>query len=220
MNVKFSILLICTILGFCGIGNRPKENGGNVKRPNVIYINVDDLGWADVGFMGGDFFDTPNIDALSKEGLVFTRGYSGAANCAPSRACLMTGQNTPRHGVYTVSPSARGSRESRRLVPIENTDSLSLGDVTLAELFKMAGYTTGMFGKWHLGRDPMEQGFDINVGGDHRGNPGRDGYFSPYNGLEGLSDGPVGENLTDRLTQDALRFIRVQKSTPFFVYLP
>ena len=78
----------------------------NVK-PNVIYINVDDLGYKDVGFMGSIYFETPNIDQLSKEGMVFTQGYAAAANCAPSRACLMSGQNTPRHGVYTVGTSAR-----------------------------------------------------------------------------------------------------------------
>ena len=84
----------------------------------------------------------------------------------------MTGLNTPRHGVYTVSPSARGNKKSRKLVPIENTDSLLLKDITMAEVFKKAGYTTGVFGKWHLGKDPTEQGFDVNVGGGIRGNPG------------------------------------------------
>lgn len=191
-----------------------------MENPNVIFINVDDLGWKDVGFMGGDFFETPNIDKLASESMVFLRSYSAAGNCAPSRACLMTGLNTPRHGVYTVSPSARGDKKSRKLIPIENTDSLLLKDITMAELFKMAGYTTGIFGKWHLGKDPTEQGFEVNVGGGLRGNPGRDGYFSPYNDLSNLESGPEGENLTDRLTQESIQFIRDNKDSPFFVYLP
>lgn len=193
---------------------------GSLQRPNVVFINVDDLGWKDVGFMGGDFFETPNLDQLASESMVFTRSYSAAANCAPSRACLMTGKNTPRHGVYTVSPSARGSKETRKLIPVKNTDSLLSEENTMAELFKMAGYTTGIFGKWHLGKNPTEQGFDVNVGGDQRGNPGRNGYYSPYNNLPNLKDGPEGENLTDRLTQEGIEFMEKNKDRPFFLYLP
>ncbi len=186
--------------------------------PNVLFINVDDLGWRDVGFMGGGFFETPNIDALSKEGMLFTRSYAAAANCAPSRACLMTGQNTPRHGIYTVSPSARGDARTRKLIPTANIDSLSPQAFTLAELFKKAGYGTATFGKWHLGADPTHQGFDHNVGGDLRGNPGKGGYFSPYN-LANITDGPQGENLTDRLTDEAIQYIEDRNDNPFFVYL-
>lgn len=189
-----------------------------VPRPNVLFINVDDLGWRDLGYMGGDFFETPNIDTLSKEGVFFTRSYAGAANCAPSRACLMTGQNTPRHGIYTVSPSARGRASTRKLIPITNIDSLSPKAFTLAELFEKAAYRTGTFGKWHLGHDPTDQGFNHNVGGNLRGNPGKDGYVSPYN-LAYIKNGPKGEYLTDRLTDEAIGFMEQDKGTPFFVYL-
>ncbi len=188
------------------------------QKPNVLFINVDDLGWRDLGYMGGDFFETPNIDVLSKKGMYFTRSYSGAANCAPSRACLMTGQNTPRHGVYTVSPSARGQSSTRKLIPITNIDSLSSQAFTLAELFKKANYRTGTFGKWHLGQDPTDQGFEHNIGGNLRGNPGKDGYFSPYN-LANIKNGPKGELLTDRLTDEAITFMEAHKETPFFTYL-
>lgn len=91
--------------------------------------------------------------------------------------------------------------------------------ITLAELFKMAGYVTGTFGKWHLGDNPETQGFDVNVGGSHRGGPGKNGYFSPYN-IDHIEDGPEGENLTDRLTGEALDFIRSNRKNPFFLYLP
>ncbi|MBC8769929.1 sulfatase [Arenibacter sp. BSSL-BM3] len=217
---RLLILTFCTILISCQEETKSKVNEIDLVKPNVIFINVDDLGWKDIGFMGDEFFETPNIDQLASESMVFTRSYSAAANCAPSRASLMTGLNTPRHGVYTVSPSARGNKESRKLIPIKNTDSLLLKDVTMAELFKMAGYTTGVFGKWHLGINPVEQGFDVNKGGDLRGNPGLDGYFSPYNNLPHLEDGPEGENLTDRLTREGIQFIKGNKDRPFFLYLP
>ena len=210
--ILFGISLIC-----CGKGNRSRKT--IKKRPNVVYINVDDLGWKDLGFMDKGYFETPNIDRFSKSGITFTNAYASAANCAPSRACLMTGQYAPRHGIYTVSPSARGSATSRKLIPIKNTDSLNSEVVTLADMFKMAGYTTGTFGKWHLGKDPLQQGFDVNVGGSLRGNPGKNGYFSPYK-IDNIKNGPRGEHLTDRLTTEAIQFLRQNKDTPFFLYLP
>ena len=103
---QFRTLFVSIIIALCYTTLSAQKN---TSKPNVIFINVDDLGYKDVGFMGSTYFDTPNIDNLSKEGMVFTQGYAGAANCAPSRACLISGQNTPRHGVYTVSPSARGN---------------------------------------------------------------------------------------------------------------
>lgn len=207
------------LLLFIGASLRAQPANPSVRLPNVIYINVDDLGYKDVGFMGGDFFDTPHLDALARQGMIFTRSYAAASNCAPSRASLMTGQYTPRHGIYTVSPSDRGEAHTRRLIPIANTDSLRSAALILPELFKRAGYTTATIGKWHLGKDPRTQGFDLNIGGDERGNPGKGGYFSPYN-LANITDGPVGEQLTDRLTSEAIRFVADHRDRPFFLYLP
>ena len=78
--------------------------------PNILLIVADDLGWKDVGFMGSDYYETPNLDRLAGEGMVFSQAYAAAANCAPSRACLMTGRYAPAHGIYTVGSSERGSR--------------------------------------------------------------------------------------------------------------
>ncbi len=78
------------------------------KAPNIVFIMIDDMGWRDAGFMGSRYYETPNIDKLAGEGMVFTNAYANAANCAPTRACLLTGQYTPRHGVITVGSSARG----------------------------------------------------------------------------------------------------------------
>ncbi|MEQ9439546.1 MAG: sulfatase [Cyclobacteriaceae bacterium] len=190
-----------------------------MQLPNIIYINVDDLGWKDLGCMGSAYYETPNLDRLASRGMQFTQAYAQAANCAPSRACLMSGQNTPRHGIYTVSPSARGDERTRQLIPTPNTEVLADSVYTMAEMLRDQGYMTATFGKWHLGEDPTTQGFQINVGGSTRGNPGKEGYFSPYN-IDHLEDGPEGEYLTDRLTDEVLSFLEANQDTTFFVYLP
>lgn len=188
-------------------------------KPNVVLIMVDDLGWKDLGFMGSTYYETPNLDAFAEEGMVFTHAYASAANCAPSRASMLTGKQSPRHGVYTVSPSARGDSKTRKLVPIKNTKYIGNEAFTLPDMFKANGYVTGSFGKWHIGEDPSLQGIDVNVGGNGRGNPGREGYFSPYK-IENISDGPKGEYLTDRLTDEAIDFVSTNEENPFFLYLP
>ncbi|MDG6099882.1 sulfatase [Alteromonas sp. ZYF713] len=186
--------------------------------PNVLLIVVDDLGWADVGYNDRNgVFQTPNIDALASKSMIFTDAYAGASNCAPSRAVLMSGQYTPRHGIYTVSPSDRGHPKTRRLIATKNTDILDDSIVTLAELFKSKGYTTGSFGKWHLGQDARSQGFDHNVAGHLKGHP--KSYFSPYN-MPFLEDGPAGEYLPNRITNEAISWISKVREQPFFAYVP
>lgn len=189
-----------------------------LPKPNIIMIVVDDLGWSDVGYnQTTDLFETPNIDHLAQQSLRFNNAYAGAANCAPSRAVLMSGQYGPRHGVYTVSPSARGNAKARKLIPIKNQRGLKSDVNTLAESLKSAGYATGHFGKWHLGNDPDTQGFDVNVAGSHQGMTFH--YFSPYK-LPNIKDGPEGEYLTNRLTSEMIDWVKSQKDAPFFAYLP
>jgi len=212
------VMLVILILG-CSSKKPIGKIEATTLKPNILYINVDDLGWKDLGLMDIGYFETPHIDQFSKQAMMFTNSYASAANCAPSRACLMTGQYSPRHGIYTVSPSARGKASTRKLIPVKNADSLQSEVLTLADMFKMAGYSTATFGKWHLGKNPLQQGFDFNVGGSLRGNPGKDGYFSPYK-IENIENGPKGEHLTDRLTTEAIQFLRKNKDSPFFLYLP
>lgn len=188
-------------------------------RPNIVLIVVDDLGWKDLGFMGSNYYETPHLDRLASEGMVFMQGYASAANCAPSRACLISGQQTPRHRIYTVANPARGESRARKIIPAPNNEVLPDTVYSLAEMLSDNGYVTGIFGKWHLGRDPKTQGFHVNAGGSHRGNPGPKGYFSPYN-VDFLEDGPEGEYLTDRLTDVAIRFVKDNRQDPFFLYLP
>jgi len=188
------------------------------SRPNIVYINVDDLGWTDLGFQGSPFYNSPNIDKLASQGMVFTQAYAPAANCAPSRACCLTGQYTPRHGVYTVGSSSRGKPATRKLIPIKNTLFISQDNKTMAHALKDAGYTTCTMGKWHVSTDPLQNGFDINIAGSDWGHPHK-GYFRPF-GMPGLENAPEGEYLTDRLTQEAIKFVRNNKDHPFFLYLP
>ena len=191
------------------------------RRPNFVFILVDDMGWRDAGFMGSRYYETPNMDRLAAEGAVFTSAYANAPNCAPSRASLLTGLYPPRHGIYTVKPSARGRSRDRALIPIETESVLDPSFTTIAEVLKEHGYRTASMGKWHLGDDPesgpVSQGFDINVGGYRKGHP--NSYFSPYKN-PAMKDGPNGEYLTDRLTDEAVRFIQENRDRPFFLYLP
>jgi arylsulfatase A-like enzyme len=187
------------------------------KKPNVVFILIDDLGWNDTHFMGSTIYETPNLDKLASEGIVFSNAYAPAANCSPSRACIMSGKNTPAHGIYTVGSSERGKSKDRKLIPIPNNEILADSIVTLAEALKKNGYTNASIGKWHIGNDPKTQGFDVNIGGSDEGQPAS--YFSPYKN-KALKDGEKGEYLTDRLTNEAINFISDNTEKPFFMYLP
>jgi arylsulfatase A-like enzyme len=184
---------------------------------NVIYLNADDLGVMDVGFMGSEIYNTSNLDRLAKEGMIFSNAYAPAANCAPSRAACFSGQWASRTGVYTVGTSERGDARDRMLIPTPNRLHLKEEVVTMAEEFKRAGYRTAQVGKWHLGEDPTTQGIDINIAGNTRGAPSS--YFSPYKNPD-LKDGPKGEYLTDRLTDEAIQILKKFKEDPFFLYFP
>ncbi len=190
-------------------------------RPNIVFILADDLGWTDVGFMGSKYYETPNLDKIARQGIVFTNAYSNGPNCAPTRASLLSGQYTPRHGIYTVTNSDRGPSKQRKLIPTPTRTTLDSNIITIAEALKPAGYISASMGKWHMGNDPqlgpIGQGFDLNIGGNIAGHP--KSYFSPYKNPN-LKDGPKGEYLTDRLTDEALKFIEANKTRPFFLYLP
>lgn len=202
----------------------------NQSKPNIVFIMADDLGWNDLGYTGSDYHETPNIDYLASEGMIFTDAYSAAANSAPSRACFMSGMYTSRHGVFTVGSSARGNKKKRKLIPVENTEDLRADFITLGEALKAQGYTCGHIGKWHLGDDsdgtgPLSQGFDLNIAGCRAGTPYS--YFYPYCSKKkgachpGLEQGKVGEYLTDRLSDEAVQFLidSSKGGRPFFLYM-
>lgn len=184
------------------------------KPPNIVFILMDDMGWRDVGFMDNSFVETPHIDRLAKRGLVFTQSYASAPNCAPTRACLMSGQYTPRHGIYTVvDPRQPPGSPWHKLLAAESKSELDPKVVTLAESLRAGGYATGFFGMWNLGRGrtgpvtPGGQGFEQVVFPENIGFA-KDAYFTDD-----------GEYLSDRLTDEVLKFIERSKDRPFFVYL-
>jgi len=196
---------------------------GAAQKPlNFVVILVDDWGMTDASCYGSRFYRTPNIDKLAASGLRFTQGYSACTVCSPSRAAIMTGKYPARlHITDWITghkyPWAKLSVPDWRMyLPAEER--------TIAEALKPAGYATAHVGKWHLTTQngdtaymPEKQGFDINIGGEHRGQP--PSYFSPY-GIGTLADGPKGEYLTDREQLEASKFIRENKTRPFFLYLP
>ena len=209
---KLSFLLLLMLLNSC--------NKESLEKPNIVLIVADDLGWSDLSYMGSEYYETPNIDKLSKSGMTFYNGYASSANCAPSRATMLSGKYHTQHGIYTVRNSDRGSRKTRKIIPIETKTTLDLDFFVIPEMLKEMGYINGHFGKWHLGDvgfHPEQSGFDVNIGGNRHGGPG--GYFAPYPNPE-LENEPKGEYLTDRIGDEVVKFIDINKENNFFAYVP
>ena len=176
------------------------------EQQNFVFILVDDLGWTDLGYSGSTFYETPNIDALSGESIQFSHAYASGSVCSPSRASIMTGKHPARVNITDWIPG--NAPEDQILLGPKDLDELPLEETTLAESFKANGYSTFFAGKWHLGGEgyfPENQGFDTNIGGHHRGSP-PGGYYTPYKNPK-LTDGPDGEYLTDRLTNESINFL-------------
>ncbi len=187
------------------------------ERPNVVFFLVDDLGYMDIGANNPDtFYETPNVDALARDGMRFTDGYAANPVCSPTRYSIMTGKYPSR---VDATNFFSGVREGR-FKPAPLNDRMALSEVTLGEAFREAGYRTAFLGKWHLGPTeefwPDKQGFELNIGGHLRGAP--KSYFSPYNNPR-LLDGPKGEHLTARLATEAIGAIEKFKDDPFLIYL-
>lgn len=190
-------------------------------RPNIIFLLLDDLGWRDFGCYGNRINQTPNTDQLAAESVRFTDAYAACPVCSPTRASILTGKYPARLHLTDWIPGRRPWPHARLLTPAFE-QQLPLREVTIAEALKPIGYRTASIGKWHLGGEgfhPEQQGFDLNIAGDHRGSVAS--YFGPFN-LPGLKGGSPDEYLTERLTAAAERFIRdcAASRQPFFLYLP
>lgn len=197
-------------------------NAVAVDRPNVVIVLVDDMGLHDLSVEGSTFYESPNIDRLALGGMRFTQGYATCRVCSPSRASIQLGKFTARHGVTNWIGAKSGMEWKRedRLLPAEYVRALPAEDVSIAEAMKEAGYRTFFAGKWHLGGEgslPTDHGYEINIGGHHRGSP-PGGFFSPYRNPK-MKDGPAGESLTMRLGKETAEFIRENRERPFFAML-
>lgn len=231
----FKILTGSILLTGCTTGQQTDS-----KKPNILFIVSDDLGWADLKYYGADLHETPNLDKLAKRSAVFTNSYAAAPVCSPTRASLMTGKY-PARLHFTIwseaaSASERKNQEVFKYLPPQTIESLPLEELTLAEKLKENGYLTAHIGKWHLGdlmHFPQAQGFDVSIAASQRGAPPT--YFYPYKGvafgeyrfitdLAADAKGNYfadrrGEYLTDRLTDEAIKIMEDAGSRPFYLNL-
>ena len=190
------------------------------RPPNIVFFLVDDMGWSDVGVFGSTFHDTPHIDALAEQGVRFTNAYAATHVCSPTRASLLTGKYPARLRLTDWLPGRR-EHAFERLLSAEKLAALPLEETTLAEALREHGYSTAIFGKWHLGTGdagPLNQGFDVQKP-DFPGSTPRGGYFPPYLMAGLVVEGEEDEYLTDRLTDFAVEFIEQSQDGPFFLYL-
>jgi arylsulfatase A-like enzyme len=194
-------------------------------RPNFVFILIDDMGWADGGCFGSKFYQTPQIDALAAAGMRFTQAYAACAVCSPTRAALITGKYPARLHLTDWIPGEPVPTNSHFRVP-DWQQHLPLQEPTLATTLKQLGYVTAHIGKWHIGGGqslPQYQGFDVNIAGGETGHP--PSYFWPYGSRRNplhvpdlaQRGGHWGEYLTDRLTDEALRFIAANRERPFYL---
>ena len=225
--------------GLAAGSEQPDKRAG---RPNVILFLVDDMGWMDSSAYGSKYYRTPQMERLARQGMRFTDAYA-LPLCSPTRASILSGQHSSRHGVTSavghLPPAAADAPRypakadpGRRILYADSKRYLDPKLVILPEALREAGYRTGHFGKWHLGLTPPhwpdKQGFDVTW--HCAPDPGPPSYFSPYGVKRGgepsgrrklgnITDGPDGEYITDRLTDEALRFVEANKDRPFFLNL-
>ena len=189
----------------------------NSTSPNIIFVLIDDLGWRDLGCYVSSFYETPRLDQLALEGMRFTDAYASCPVCSPTRASVLTGKYPATVGITQFI----GGHNVGALCDVPYFRNLPLSEFSLAAALKGGGYQTWHVGKWHLGNDatsPEKHGFDVNIGGSETGYL-HHGHFSPYK-LPKIEDGPDGEYLTDRLTDEAIRLIRTRREgQPFFLNL-
>ena len=222
-----SCLLLLGLMILLGACSRAEA-----RRPNILLILADDLGWRDTGAYGSEYYQTPNIDLLAVQGMRFTQAYSSSPLCSPTRASIVTGYNpaflrftkAEAHGDEVVEFPAEmpaSAEPGRAVVPAPSATRLALEHKTIGSRLKDVGYRTGFFGKWHLGSDewlPDQRGYDVVMPGGSAW--GVEDYFSPY-GLIDFEDGPKGEHLDQRLAHEAVAFVRrgleSQGDQPFFL---
>ncbi|MFT7641572.1 MAG: arylsulfatase A-like enzyme, partial [Pirellulaceae bacterium] len=217
---RFGALVLAFLVSACFMSKT--STAAEKEKTNFVFFLVDDMGWADVGCFGSKFHETPNIDKLAESGMRFTAGYAACPVCSPTRASILTGRHPVRVDITDWIPGSATSRyPDAKFKHIEDRDDLALEEVTIAEALQGHGYQTFFAGKWHLGGKgnwPTDQGFDFNIGGNSKGSP-PGGYYSPWTNPT-LSANKNGEYLTERLTEESIKFLNQRDSAkPFLLYL-
>jgi arylsulfatase A-like enzyme len=213
MRLSRCFVILALVFVSCGL-----SVADEARRPNIVLFLVDDLGWSDLGCYGSKFHETPRIDRFARESVRFTQAYAACHVCSPTRASILTGKYPARLNLTDWLPG-RNDFAFQKLKNVPVNQHLPPEEETLAETLKQHGYRTAHIGKWHLGEEPfgpLAQGFDVQIPGWNKGWP-KVGFHAPFE-LDGLSDSP-GDYLTDRLTDEAIRFIEDSRETPFFLYL-
>ncbi|HKK63166.1 MAG TPA: sulfatase [Bacteroidales bacterium] len=216
MKTLIGIIILFAVLSSCVFsdGTRKEE-----KPLNVVFFLVDDLGWRDVGCYGSSLYETPNVDKFAEQGVRFTSAYAASHVCSPTRASILTGMYPSSINLTDWLPG-RLDYPFQKLKNVEINQHIPYDIRTLPQVFKENGYQTAIYGKWHLGEDSASaarQGFDVQIPTDwNKGWPNK-GYHSPF-GLGGIED-KDGTYLTDRLTDEALKYMDENKDRPFFLYL-
>lgn len=214
--------------GFLSTAALPAAALPGTSRMNVLFILADDLGWSDLSCYGSDFHETPNLDEFARTSVRFTNAYASAPVCSPTRAALLTGKAPARLGMTTWHEASMDPPKNQRLLPAASVGNLPLSEITLAKLYRQAGYSTAHLGKWHLGTAgfyPEAHGFDSNVGGTFWGAPQT--FFHPFRGarhyggefryVPGLPQARPGDYLPDLLADAALRVMDQDRRRPFFL---
>ena len=197
------------------------------NKPNIIFFLVDDMGWMDCSTNGSQYYETPNMERLAEQGRLFTNAYSASPLSSPTRASIMTGRAPERFHLTTpaghlppnpdVPLLKKQDAAWKKMIEATSRTFMPTEEVTITERLKEAGYTTCHIGKWHLGHEPyypQHQGFDTVIASGHH--PGPPSYFSPYK-IAGFKNGPDKEYITDRLTDEALRYIETHRDTLFYL---
>jgi len=216
-RMTFAPLLVALVAALL-----PPSATAEDKTTNVVVFLVDDMGWADLSCYGSTFHETPHVDALRDSGMKFTNAYAACPVCSPTRASIVTGRHPVRVDITDWIPGRSvESVKGAKFKQVEDRDNLALEEVTVAEALREHGYETFFAGKWHLGSEghwPTDQGFEINIGGWEKGSP-MGGYYAPWvnPNLEARHE---GEYLTERLTEESVRFLEGRDTDrPFLLYL-
>ncbi|MGY5352795.1 sulfatase [Wenyingzhuangia sp. IMCC45533] len=218
--VKYLVLLAFFLIHIKGLSQK-------AGKPNVIFILVDDFGWNDVGYNGSTFYETPNLDKLSKEFMRFDRCYTPSPMCSPTRISIMTGKNPARHGVTQWLPGSdnwpkHSLEEQVVLCPKPKNKAINDSEVTLGETLQSSGYETAFYGKWHMGKfkltgGPAKHGFDKQMAVVEANGCSM---FYPFRGHPHyFPNAKEGDNFTDKITENAIKFVEKERDKPFFLYL-